>query len=104
MPKGYMVVTYRQIADEATMQAYANLAVPALLALGARFLVRAPGHEVDAREAGMQERTVIIEFPSKAAAMAAYDSEAYQAAVRLLVGKADRDVRFVEEAIAIPKA
>ncbi|MGI4758369.1 MAG: DUF1330 domain-containing protein [Janthinobacterium lividum] len=38
----------------------------------------------------------MIEFPTKEQAIAAYDSEAYQAAVSLLAGKVDRDVRFVE--------
>ncbi|MGI4757729.1 MAG: DUF1330 domain-containing protein, partial [Janthinobacterium lividum] len=94
--KGYMVVVYRQIADEETMQAYAGLALPALMALGARFLIRTPGEAVDARESGLCERVVVIEFPTKEQAIAAYDSEAYQAAVSLLAGKVDRDVRFVE--------
>lgn len=104
MPKGYMVVTYRSVADAATMQAYAALALPAIMAQGGRFLVRAPGSDVVPREAGMPERTVLIEFPSKQQAVAAYDSEAYQAAAQLLAGKADRDVRFVEELAVILEA
>ena len=91
-----MVVLYRKTADAATMQAYADLALPALTALGGRFIIRAPGATVETREAGETERTVVIEFPSKQKALAAYDSEAYQAALALLAGKVERDVRFVE--------
>lgn len=91
-----MVVAYRKTADAETMQAYADLGLPALTAGGGRFIIRAPGHTVDTREAGLNERTVVIEFPSKEQALAAYDSEAYQAALALLAGKVERDVRFVE--------
>lgn len=91
-----MVVLYQKLADAATMQAYAALALPALTSQGGRFMIRSPGEAVDTREAGLAERTVVIEFPTKEQALSAYDSEAYQAAVALLEGKAQRDVRFVE--------
>lgn len=91
-----MVVVYSRSADAETMQAYAALALPALFACGARFVVRAPAGTAEPRERGLVERVVILEFPSKAQAIAAYDSEAYQAAARLLQGKAERDVRFVD--------
>lgn len=94
--KGYMVVVYRKTADAETMEAYAQLALPALLALGAQFPIRAPGQAVDAREAGLSERVVVIEFPTKKQAIDAYESPAYQAALSLLAGKVERDVRFVE--------
>lgn len=94
--KGYMVVVYRKVADPETMQAYAELALPALMALGARFQIRAPGQVVDARESGLSERVVVVEFPTKQQAIAAYDSDAYQSALALLAGKVERDVRFVE--------
>lgn len=91
-----MVVTYRKSADAATMAAYAALALPALFAHGAQFLARAPAGEVDWREFGSGERVVVLEFPSKQQAIAAYDSDAYQVAVRILQGKAEREIRFVE--------
>ena len=93
---GYMVVVYHRIADEETMQAYARIALPALMERGARFLVRAPGETVEARESGVTERVVVIEFPSKAQAIAAYESDAYQTALAVLAGKVERDVRFAE--------
>ena len=94
--KGYMVVVYSKSADPETMQAYAELALPALFALGGSFVVRAPAGNVAPRERGLSERVVILEFPSKAQAIAAYNSGPYQAAARLLRGKAERDVRFVD--------
>jgi len=47
-------------------------------------------------ENGIAQRTVLIEFDSFDAAMAAYESEAYQKAVKALSGGADRDIRIFE--------
>jgi uncharacterized protein (DUF1330 family) len=47
-------------------------------------------------EAGLQERTVLLEFDSVEAARAAHDSPAYQEALAALAGGADRDIRIVE--------
>jgi uncharacterized protein (DUF1330 family) len=68
--------------------------VPALAATGGRLLVGRG--RVESRENDFNEAVVIIEFDSFEAAVAAYDSEAYQEAMRLLGGGADSDIRFVE--------
>jgi uncharacterized protein (DUF1330 family) len=47
-------------------------------------------------EAGLDERTVIIEFESVEQAVAAYQSEGYQKALRALGDGAERDLRIVE--------
>ena len=47
-------------------------------------------------EAGLDLRTVVIEFDSVASAAAAYESPAYQAALAVLGATAVRDVRIVE--------
>lgn len=47
-------------------------------------------------EAGRNERSVVIEFESVKQAIAAYETLAYQAALKVLDGAAERDVRFVE--------
>jgi uncharacterized protein (DUF1330 family) len=47
-------------------------------------------------EAGLNQRTVIIEFDSVAKALAAHDSAPYQAALSALGSTAKRDVRIVE--------
>lgn len=95
MPKAYMVVQYRSVAKPEAIAAYAKLAGPAVQAQGGRFLVR--GGPAKTYEAGMNERTVVVEFPSLAAAVAAYEGPAYAEALRVL-GKdaAVRDMRIVE--------
>ena len=47
-------------------------------------------------EAGLQQRTVLIEFDSVEQAKAAHDSPAYQEALAKLAGAAERDLRIVE--------
>jgi uncharacterized protein (DUF1330 family) len=46
----------------------------------------------------LRERTVVIEFDSVEQAIAAYNSPAYQEAMAVLAGGADRDIRIVEGA------
>jgi uncharacterized protein (DUF1330 family) len=46
-------------------------------------------------ENGLQQRSVIIEFDSVEKAIAAYQSAAYQEALRAL-GPIDREVRIIE--------
>ena len=47
-------------------------------------------------EAGLQQRTVLIEFDSVEQAQAAHDSPAYQVALTELAGGAEREIRIVE--------
>ena len=49
-----------------------------------------------AKENGRDERTILIEFESFEAAVAAYESDAYQSALAALDGGADRDIRLFE--------
>ena len=95
MPKAYLVTTYRAIKKPEAVAAYAKLAAPAIQAAGGKFLVRGVPEKV--YELGMKERTVVVEFESLAKALAAYESAAYQEALRAL-GKdaAERDMRVVE--------
>jgi uncharacterized protein (DUF1330 family) len=95
MPKAYMVVTYRSVSNPEALAAYAKLAGPAAQAGGGKFLVR--GTPAKTYEAGMMERTVVVEYPSVAAARAVYEGPAYAEALKAL-GKnaAVRDMRLVE--------
>jgi uncharacterized protein (DUF1330 family) len=95
MAKAYMVVTYRSLSDPKALDAYAKLAGPAVQAQGGRFLVR--GVPTKTYEAGLKERTVVVEFDSVEKAKAAYEGPAYQKALDAL-GKnaAVRDMRLVE--------
>ena len=94
MAKGYWVSCYRSIANPDALAAYAKLAGPAIEAGGGRFLAR--GGRVRAYEAGVGERTVVIEFPSFEQAVATHDGEAYRAAAAKLEGAVERDLRVVE--------
>ena len=47
-------------------------------------------------EAGIEQRTVLLEFESAERAIAAYDSEGYRAARAVLGNAAERDLRIVE--------
>ena len=94
MAKAYWVVCYRSISDPAALQEYTKLAVPALIAAGGRFLAR--GTPAKTYEAGIDQRTVLVEFESLAQAIAAHDSPAYQATLAVLGNAAERDMRIVE--------
>ena len=93
MAKAYWVSCYREITDAAKLAAYAKLAGPALEAAGGRFLAR--GTAAKTYEAGLAQRTVLIDFESFDAAIAAHDSAAYQAALAALGNGAVRDLRIV---------
>ena len=94
MAKGYWVSAYRTILDREKLAAYDNLAGPAIQAGGGRLL--SLDGQVVAREAGIAERTVLIEFDSFERALATYESEAYQKALVALSDGAERDFRIIE--------
>jgi uncharacterized protein (DUF1330 family) len=94
MAKGFWVSTYREILDPDRLAAYAKLAGPAIADAGGRFIVR--GGTVTAHESGVPERTVVIEFDSYNAALAAHETEGYQQALAALEGGVVRDLRIVE--------
>jgi uncharacterized protein (DUF1330 family) len=97
MKKGYWVVAYRSVSDEAAIKNYAALAMPAIEAGGGKTLIRT-ADAVEPREAGLKQRTVVLEFESLAQALATYNSAAYQAALKALGSGAERDFRIVEGA------
>ena len=93
MAIAYWIGCYREVKDPAKLAAYAKLAVPAIEAGGGRIVAR--GVAAQAYEAGLKERTTVIEFPTVEQAIATHDSPAYQAALKVLDGGAVRDVRIV---------
>ena len=96
MAKAYWIAAYRSIKDPAALAEYAKLAGPAIWAAGGRNLVR--GNPATTLEAGLNLRTVVIEFDSVESAIAAYNSPAYQAARKLLGDTVERDIRIVQGA------
>jgi uncharacterized protein (DUF1330 family) len=96
MAKAYWVATYRSLKNADALAAYAKLAAPAIESHGGRFLVR--GMPAKTYEVGIDQRVVVIEFDSVERAVAAHDSAAYQAALKVLGDGAERDIRIVEGA------
>jgi uncharacterized protein (DUF1330 family) len=94
MSKAYWVSVYRSVSDPDKLAAYAKLSGPAIAAGGGRMLAR--GIPAQVYEAGVQQRTVIIEGDSVEQAKAAHDSPAYQEALAALAGGADREIRIIE--------
>ena len=94
MAKAYWIGCYRSISNPTALAEYGKLAGPAIAAAGGRFLAR--GGVAKTYEAGLDQRTVLIEFDSVAAAMAAHDSPGYQQALAVLGNAAERDIRIVE--------
>lgn len=97
MPKAYWISAYQAVHDDNALAAYAQLAGPALTAAGGRFLARGVPSAV--KEQGKSQRTVVVEFDSLQAALAAYDSPAYKEALAALgPNGATRDIRIIEGA------
>ena len=94
MAKAYWVATYRSISNPDALAAYAKLAGPAIMAAGGKFLAR--GMPSKTYEAGLNQRTVLIEFETLAQATAAHDSAGYKAALDALGNGAERDIRLIE--------
>ena len=93
MPKGYWIITFRSVTDSSKLDRYIEVAVPVLAAAEVKFIVR--GVPVKVYEAGVAERTVVIEFESVAKAIEVYESADYQASVAALGDGAERDVRVL---------
>jgi uncharacterized protein (DUF1330 family) len=97
MPKAYWVVSYHSVKNPEALQAYAKLAAPAIQAAGGKFIVR--GTPAKTMEAGIDQRTVVVEFDSLDKALGAYDSSGYQEALKALgPDNVKRDMRVVEGA------
>lgn len=72
-----LVIVQENLKDAAMFEAYRKDVIPTLAPFGGKFLVR--GGKLTVREGQWPyERTVIIEFPSRAQAEGWYDSAAYQ--------------------------
>ncbi|PYX71280.1 MAG: DUF1330 domain-containing protein [Acidobacteria bacterium] len=94
MAKGYWIAFYRSVSNPAALTEYAKLATPAIQAGGGRFIAR--GTPYRRYEAGLDQRSVVIEFDSVQSAVATYESPAYQAALKVLGSAAERDIRILE--------
>jgi uncharacterized protein (DUF1330 family) len=96
MAKGYWVSAYRKINKPDQVAEYSKMATVAIQEGGGRVLVR--GVAAMTQGDGVKERTVLVEFDSLDAAIAAFNSEKYQAALKVLGDACERDFRVVEGA------
>jgi uncharacterized protein (DUF1330 family) len=92
MAKGYWIA-HVDIDDPDAYARYQAANAGPFARYGARFLVRGGTQEV--REGRMRTRTVVIEFPSYADAVACYESADYQAAKALRDPVATGDLAIV---------
>ena len=79
--------TFAQVLD-------IQLALPAIEKGGGKIL--ASTNDIVAKENGVKEQTVLIEFESLEKALQAYESPEYQEALKALDGGAERDFRIFE--------
>ncbi|MEQ9693380.1 DUF1330 domain-containing protein [Shimia sp. SDUM112013] len=77
MPKGYWIGSV-EVDDLETYKKYIEANAAPLAEYGAKFLIR--GGQFINPEGTARSRNVVIEFPSYEAAVACYESDAYQAA------------------------
>lgn len=77
MNKAYIIANV-QVTDPEQYKVYQQFSSQAISEHKANILVR--GGEVEALEGDVPGRTVVLEFPSRAAARAFYDSETYRQA------------------------
>ena len=93
MAKGYWIA-HGQVHDPVKYDIYRAANAAPLAEYGGRFLVRGGARETMEGEA--KPRTVVIEFPSYQAALDCYNSEGYQAALKLREGISSSDLVIAE--------
>ncbi|MGB1388857.1 MAG: DUF1330 domain-containing protein [Paracoccaceae bacterium] len=93
MAKGYWVA-HVDVDDPQVYEKYKEANAIAFAEYGARFMVRGGKQEI--REGQMRARTVVIEFPSYEAAVACYESDAYQHAISIRAPVSTGDMAIIE--------
>ena len=93
MPAAFWIA-HVAVHDAKAYGRYATLATDAIAEHGGEFLARATRHVT--LEGPDRKRHVVARFPSLEAAVACYNSPAYQAALEHAKGAAERDLVVVE--------
>jgi uncharacterized protein (DUF1330 family) len=93
MPKGY-VITRADVLEPEAYARYAAAATKAIADHGGKPLARGGRHE--ALEGKARGRNVVIEFESYDQARRYYQSQQYQAAIKLRDGAAEIEIVLVE--------
>jgi uncharacterized protein (DUF1330 family) len=95
MAKGY-IIGHITVRDPEAYKEYIARDTPILEGLGATFIIRGGPSQV--MEGESHDRHVVIEFPSYAAAMTAYNDPEYQAVAEIRRASADSTIIVVEGA------
>ncbi len=93
MSKGYWIA-FVTVTDPDAYVGYQQLAPAAFAKYGARFLAR--GGDAESLEGEVWERHVVVEFESKAQALACYNSPEYQQAREHRIGACIANIAIVE--------
>ena len=92
-PKGYWIGNM-DVRDAAVYEKYRAANAKPFADYGAKFLVRGGTQQV--REGAAHTRTVIVEFPSYADAVACYESPSYQNAKDIRMTVSDGSLVIIE--------
>ncbi|MBP0481522.1 DUF1330 domain-containing protein [Sagittula salina] len=95
MPKGY-IIGHITVKDPEAYREYVERDTPILHRLGGRFIVR--GGQSQVVEGTAHDRHVVIEFPTYAEALAAYNDPDYQEVAAIRHATADSVILVVEGA------
>ena len=93
MPKGYWIARV-DVTDPEAYKAYVAANAKPFAMYGARFLVR--GGPFDNPEGTSRARNVVIEFPSRQAALDCWKSPEYQDALKLRLPASTIDLVIIE--------
>jgi uncharacterized protein (DUF1330 family) len=93
MAKGYWIA-HIDVTEPEGYKAYMAADMAPIGQFGGRFLVRGGKHEKP--EGTVRSRSVVIEFPDYAAALACYRSPGYQAAAAHRKDRAEFDLIIIE--------
>ena len=94
MKKAYWMAIYKEIKNPENIKKYAEKATPAIKKYNGKILAR--GGKVKTIEGTPSPRTVLIEFPSLQEAINCYQSDEYQAAMKIGKGEFNRHIQIVE--------
>ena len=92
--KGYWIAIYKDLKNLENIKKYAEKATPAIKKYNGKILAR--GGKVKTIEGTPSPRTVLIEFPSLQEAVNCYQSDEYQAAMKIGKGEFNRHIQIVE--------
>ena len=91
---GYVIVNYR-ITNAEGFGAYTSAVVPTIVAHDGEILVAGPGSEPV--EGNPEPITVVVKFPSRAAARVWYDSPEYQAIIHHRLDNTEGTMVFADQ-------